>query len=433
MVHDAVTALVALLVSILPIMLVLTGLDWLLRLVGLETYYYPLVGPLYAAPCLAIWTGIALLFARLTGSLPRALFRTALAAFPVTLVWAFVNHVRHPTVLWGVAAAPLITALLAHAMRLVLAPTDADGKPLVTKDERGRAAAAHAMAALGALWVLATLWTVTAHLRNLRYHHKPAEAELWVWISIAVIGIAVRITYALLARAPGSDPRDPDPEPVECIGGALTLGLLGIAGIGWIFVAVGMAHTIGPEILAGVLQLTMLLLGVLAWLQLQTLLERWRTRYGGKLQIDAFGCALSVIAGLLLLCAAMLLTVIGATGIAFWFIVAALFVIAVGAALSSYFLPRGEGEPLARVVVLALGCLLTATILARWRLPDSMLTADRERYLMWLTWILGLLVVAIIAGILERRGVFDEFSAEQRATRNSRIHDGEPGDTMRRD
>lgn len=433
MVRDAVTALIALLVSLPPLLILLSGLDTLLDAVRLPTYYFPLLTVLHAAACLGAWIVIALTFARLTGSLPTALFRTALAAFPVTLAWAFSLTARHPIVSWGAAAAPLLVAMLAHTTRLALVRSDGNGSPVVTRDDRGRAVACHAMAAIGALYVLASLWTVNPLLNGLRFHHRHVEAEVWVWTAILLLGIAIRGVFLMLARAPGSDPRYPNHDPIEWTGAGITLGLLGLAWLGWVIAAIRMAHSIGPTILAGLLHLAVLLLAVLAWLQLQSLLQRWRVRYGGSVQLDAFGCALVVAAGPLLIWLATVMTLIGGSAIAFWLTLTALLALAVGTPLAAYYLPASEHEPLARIVALALGCPFITSILALWQLPYELLRNNRQGMLVALAWITGLLIVVIVGVLLERRGFFDEFSGRERTTRNSRIDDGGPGDSMWRE
>lgn len=431
MVRDAVTALIALLASIAPLVVALSSLDWLLDTLRLPLTHYPYLYVLHAAICLAAWAAIALAFARLTGSLPTALFRTALAAFPVTLVWVFAVRSRSPMVLWAAAVAPLLAAMLAHAMRIMLLRRDTDDAPIVTRDDRGRAAACHALGAIAALYVACTLFNVRPQLHILRDHRLYDLAELWVWAAIVLVVVFCGVLFLLFSQAPGCDPSGPDPDPIECGGAAITLGLLGVTVIGWILTAVSMAHSIGPEILSVVLHLALLGLAVLGWLDLRTLLERWRIRYGGNAQLDAFGCAILVLAGPLLLWAATLLALLGLVSAAFWLSITAPLALAAGVGLAAYYLPDGEAEPLARIAALALGIPLLATILALWRIDD--LTPERVRNLTGIAWFSGLLLVPVVAGILKWHGVFDELSGVERTTRNSRIDDGGPGDSMWRE
>ena len=440
MVRDAVMALIALVVSLPAILVMLKGLDWLLGAIGFSPYDYPLLHALHAAGLLAAWSAVARVLRRLDGPRGSARFRTALAAFPVTLAWPVAVNTSHPLVLWMAHTAPLVVAMLAHAGRLALARQDTDGDPIVTKDDRGRAAAAHAMGALGALFVIATLFIVPTRLspsssygRYGAYYGQPAAAELWVWAAIVGLAITIAGIYRILERAPGSDPRYPDADPIEFVGAGLTLGLLGIAVIGWVLVAISFAHTLGPQILAGTLHLVIVLLSILAWLQLQALLERWRTSYGGKVLLDAFGCALLVVAGALMLWLAMLAALIGWITIGFYLCLLAPLAFAIAAALSLYFLPGQEYEPIARIVLCALALPFIGSILARWRLPDSMFSRHRDDLLLALAWLSAILIVATIVGILARHGYFDEFTGTDRTTRNSRIDDGGPADTMRRE
>lgn len=431
MVRDAIIALIALIGSIPAIMQLPDPAMPLASLLGIRRHDHSLLYALSVIPCLAVWATIAIALTRLTGSLPVALFRTALAAFPVTLAWAFVVEGAHLAVQWGAAGAPLAAAMLAHAARLALVAHDEQGRPVITKDDIARAATSHAMAAIGALYVLSTLRPGSGRHSWMWSNRNDAGAELWVWVAIVLIGAAAIATWHLLSR-PGFDEGDFEKNPIEVGGAAITLALLALALLGWSMAAIRYAHTIGPEILSGVLHLAIVLLVILLWVDLQTLLERWRSRYGGKIQLDAVGCAILVVSGSLLLWPAMIITPLGWYFDAICLALVGLLALVVGAPLAAYYLPTGESEPLARIVAYALGVPLLACILALWRLPPSMRPYDLDFRLWLLIWIIGVPLFAAVAFVLERNGWFDD-AGQERTTRNSRIDDGGPGDKMHRE
>jgi hypothetical protein len=379
-----------------------------------------------------VWAVIAVAFARLTGSWPVALFRTALAAFPVTLVWSLDIMRGHPGVLWLAAASPLAGAMLAHGARLALIRHDDRGKPIVTKDDVGRAVAGHAMGAIGALYVLSTLITVREALTWMIYSGDRVAVEFWVWVGIVLIAITALAMHYLLFRAPGYDLSALGTQEVESVGATITYGLLAFSCFGWIVLAIRYAHTIGPHVLAGVMHLAVLLLAVLFWVEIDKLLQRWRTRYGGQIQLDAFGCAMLVVSSPLMLGAGLIFTLLGVYDLTLGLCLVAIVALAAGAALTVYYLPAGEHEPLARIVAYALGPPLLACILVLWRLPPSLYSYRRDHFLWMLLWINGIALAAVVTFIVERHGFFDD-PGSGRTTRNSRIDDGDDGDTMNRE